>query len=78
MQLNMEKSKIISSRVAKTSASGRALACNGLSEPGGALDCAGARLENMNWFDAAICYATFVPCMAQLVVSCAIDGCAVQ
>jgi hypothetical protein len=75
IEIAMERSKIISSKGSKYFISGRGLSCNGMTEPGGALDCAGNRLVNMNWFDAAICYASFVPCMAQLVVSCMIDGC---
>lgn len=77
IRLNMEKSKIIS-KVEKTVTSGRTSACNGFTQPGGALDCAGQRLENMNWVDATICYASFVPCMAQLIISCMVDKCAIQ
>lgn len=78
LKVSMEKSKIISSKVAKSDIAGRISECNGITQQGGALDCAGARLQDMNWFDKSICYIGFMPCMAQLVISCAIDGCAVE
>jgi hypothetical protein len=45
---------------------------------GGAFDCAGKRIQNMNWLDKTICYTTFAECLAQTVISCAIDGCTIQ
>jgi hypothetical protein len=74
MQLKMENSKIISKNV-RTAAGGRMLVCNGFTQPGGALDCAGQRLENMNWLEQARCFSTFIPCMVELVLSCMIDKC---
>lgn len=78
LQVDIDRFKIIS-KVTQRSANRTSLVgCQGLSEPGGALDCAGARLTNMNWFDSAICYAAFIPCMAQMVFSCILDKCVVS
>lgn len=77
VEIKMAKSKIIATQVAKSSRSGRTSACNGITQPGGAADCAGARLINMNWYDQAWCYSTFMVCMTHLTISCAIDGCVV-
>lgn len=52
--------------------------CSSFSLPGGALDCAGARIANMNFVDATFCYATFIYCLAQEVASCYADGCVVN
>ncbi len=75
LEINMQNSRIVSSKSIDRNITGRTLACAGMTEQGGPLWCAGARLENMNWFDAALCYASFMACMAELVISCAIDGC---
>jgi hypothetical protein len=75
MKIEMLKSKIISKAMTINNPVAK---CNGWSEPGGPLDCAGARLENMNWWDAGWCYATFGYCMAQLAISCWIDDCVVK
>lgn len=50
-------------------------ACKGITSSGGAADCAGRRISAMNWFDAALCYARFMVCLGENVISCAIDGC---
>lgn len=76
LRINIEKSKIVSDSY-ESRANGRNVTCNGMTERGGALDCAGARLEAMNWFDAALCYASFGGCFGASVISCAIDGCEV-
>ena len=69
------------SKLKEISSSSRKLStaeCNGFTQSGGPLDCAGLRLENMNWFDKAICYTSFMVCMGQLVGSCIVDNCEVN
>jgi hypothetical protein len=78
ISLQLENSKVISSSMARKDGSAMAFACRGLDETGGALDCAGARFENMNWAQQVFCVWQFVPCMAKLVLFCIIDGCTVQ
>lgn len=79
VEIAMENSRIVSSKGTNMkSASGRMAACRAWDGYGGVLWCAGSRLENKNWFDAAICFAEFVLCMAAEVISCSIDGCAVM
>jgi hypothetical protein len=52
--------------------------CGDITTNSGAYACAGARIESMNWFDKTICYASFMVCFAENVVSCYIDGCTVS
>lgn len=79
IQLDVEKSQIVSRNSKKTTmANARTSACKGMTQPGGALDCAGARISSKNWLDATVCYITFVECLAQETISCAIDGCVVN
>lgn len=80
VQLNLENSKIVSSKVITKNKSNakEGPKCNDITEPGGAYDCAGARFEQMNPVDKFFCVATgYVPCFAQLVVSCIWDKCVV-
>jgi hypothetical protein len=52
--------------------------CAGMTEQGGPVWCAGARYEQMNWFDQTVCTIDIVPCMAFLVISCTVDNCVVN
>lgn len=78
LEITLEKSKIIRSKGTNSLKTGRSMECRSWDGYGGVLWCAGSRLENMNWFDATLCYASFPSCMAALVISCGIDGCAIQ
>ena len=78
MTLQLENSKVTSSSMARTDGSAMAFKCREFDETGGALDCAGARFEQMDWAQQAFCVWSFVPCMAKLVLFCIIDGCTVQ
>lgn len=75
LHFELRNSKILKKSVTKQA---RALACGPMSQPGGALDCAGARLEQMNYWDKAFVYLSgFMPWLAQETISCMIDGCVV-
>ena len=49
--------------------------CNGWTETGGPLDCAGKNLTSQGPISAALCYIDFIPCFAGLVLDCMISGC---
>lgn len=74
-EINVQKSVLSYQNIRLSTA--RTLKCAYWATDGGntAFSCAGRRLVAMNWFDSAICYATFGACIAQNVISCAIDGC---
>jgi hypothetical protein len=75
VQFELKNSKMLKKSISKQS---RASACGPMSQPGGALDCAGARLEQMNWLDSAAVYLSgFMPWLVQEVASCLLDGCVV-
>lgn len=74
IELMTERSRVVSSVVRRVS-SGRVSDCNYITESGGALDCAGSRIENMNWFKKTLCYIDFLPCLIEESISCWIDGC---
>jgi len=68
-----KNSKVITSR--NESKNGRTFTCAGMTETGGALWCFGVRLENMNGWDAAVCYIDFYVCYVVGVLSCMNDSC---
>lgn len=72
--LNVENSIVLQTKISTTKMAEKCAywASEG---PGGAFDCAGSRLVDMNWYEKALCYQSFVICMANNVISCAIDGC---
>jgi len=74
VNLEVEKSLVIQTKIDKTRFAEKCAywASEG---GGGAFDCAGGRISNLNWWDKALCYAGFMECLAQNVISCAIDGC---
>ncbi|MCZ8020213.1 MAG: hypothetical protein O9302_03280 [Cyclobacteriaceae bacterium] len=74
LRLDVEQSKVISQSAIENK-NARNAKCAGITEKGGALDCAGKRIADKNWFDATICYVEFMICLAQETISCAIDGC---
>jgi hypothetical protein len=78
MSFQLQNSKVISSSMARMDGSQTAFKCRDMDETGGALDCAGARLENMSWYEQTACFMSFAICMANLVIRCLTDGCTVQ
>jgi hypothetical protein len=79
LQVSLENSVITGSRTTRSlHAARKEPKCNDITKKGGAYDCAGARIQKLNWFDKSICYINFGYCFAEEVISCAIDGCTVD
>jgi hypothetical protein len=80
LQLNLERSKLVSRSTIRNedARTSKVAECNDITQPGGAYDCAGARIQNLNWVDKIACYAFFVECFALNVASCIVDDCEVS
>lgn len=74
VHFDVEKSQILHKKIRKTKFAEKCAywASEG---PGGAFDCAGRRLTEMDLLQKLDCYWSFWPCMALNVLSCAWDGC---
>lgn len=66
---SLEKSQI---NKVKEETKGR---CAGATSDGGPLDCAGRKINSMNWLEAGLCYSRFIICLAEQVAFCLIEGC---
>jgi hypothetical protein len=72
ISLQLENSKVISSVMARMDGSTIAFKkCDATS----ALDCARAKIEQMNWFDWMLCNLEFIVCLTREVIKCVFDGC---
>ena len=78
LQLSLENSTITRSRTTRSATARKEPKCNDITRRGGAYDCAGARIQKLNWFDKSLCYVNFMYCFGEEVISCAIDGCTVN
>jgi hypothetical protein len=74
-QQSKVKSMFVGAGNGGVDAAARTEACAGMTEKGGALDCASASLEAEGPFSKAMCYIEIIPCLGLKVLDCLWLGC---